>query len=65
MKKLYLSDSDKKIAGVCGGIGEYFGLDSNLVRLLWILAIFCAGTGFLAYLVIWAITPRKSWQRGF
>lgn len=65
MKKLYLSDSDKKIAGVCGGIGEYLGLDSNLIRLLWVLAVFCVGTGLLAYLIAWVITPKRSWQRGY
>ena len=34
IKKLYLSDKDRKIAGVCGGIGEYFGIDSTVIRIL-------------------------------
>ena len=35
-KKLYLSQTDKKILGVCGGLGEYFGMDSTIIRLLWV-----------------------------
>ena len=47
-KKLYKSNTDKKICGVCGGIAEFFGIDSTLVRLGWV--IFCAlgGSGVLA-----------------
>ncbi|WP_094546553.1 PspC domain-containing protein [Petroclostridium xylanilyticum] len=60
-KKLYLSNTDKKWAGVCGGIGEYFGVDSTLIRLLWVVAtIFSVGLGgLIAYLVAWAIIPPK------
>ncbi|MBM7581560.1 phage shock protein PspC (stress-responsive transcriptional regulator) [Caldicoprobacter guelmensis] len=62
MKKLYLSETDKKIAGVCGGIAEYFGIDSTLVRLVWLLAsIFLTAFvgGVIAYLIAWAIIPRR------
>lgn len=60
MKKLYLSNSDKKISGVCGGIGEYFDKDPTLVRILFILLIlFSFGFGILAYLVMWLIIPKK------
>lgn len=38
-RKLYLSDKDRKIAGVCGGLAEYFGIDSTIVRILWALAV--------------------------
>ncbi|WHH59398.1 PspC domain-containing protein [Petroclostridium sp. X23] len=60
-KKLYLSNIDKKWAGVCGGIGEYFDIDSTLVRLIWVLlTIFSAGVGgLIAYLLAWAIIPPK------
>lgn len=59
MKKLYLSDTDKKIAGVCGGIAEYLKVDSTLVRLAWVfLALFC-GSGLLAYIIAWIVMPRK------
>ena len=59
-KKLYLSKTDKKIAGVCGGIAEYFDIDSTVVRLLWIVAtLFSMGAGILAYLIAWIIIPEK------
>ena len=48
---------DKKIAGVCGGLAEYFDLDPTLVRVLWLLLVFFAGTGVLAYLVLWIALP--------
>ena len=52
MKKLYKSRNDRKICGVCGGLAEYFNVDSAVVRLLWVILIFCFGTGFLAYLLL-------------
>jgi phage shock protein C len=61
MKKLYLSYTDKKIGGVCGGIGEYFDKDPTLIRILFIMAIlFSFGFGILAYLAMWLIIPKKS-----
>lgn len=50
-KKLYLSRRDRKIAGVCGGIADYFGLDSGLVRVLWVLFGIFAGGGVIAYII--------------
>lgn len=50
-KKLYKSNVDKKIDGVCGGIGQYFGIDSTIIRLIWVFLVFCVGTGILAYIV--------------
>lgn len=58
-KRLYKSRTDKKIDGVCGGIAEYFEIDSTLVRLIWIIAIFALGTGLLAYLIAMIIMPVK------
>ena len=58
-KRLYLSDTDRKLFGVCGGLAEYFGLDSTLVRLLWVLAFFAFGTGLLAYLACALVMPRR------
>ena len=57
MKKLYRSETDRRVAGVCGGIAEYFGIDSTLVRLLWVIAILCLGTGLLAYLIAALVIP--------
>lgn len=61
MKRLYLSDTDRKISGVCGGIGEYFEIDSTLIRLGWIfLSIFTAVfPGLIAYFIAAAIIPRR------
>ena len=58
-KKLYKSSTDKKIAGVCGGIAEYFNIDSTLVRLGWV--VFCAlgGSGLLAYIIAALIMPDR------
>ena len=60
MKKLYLSAKDKKIGGVCGGLGEYFDKDPTLFRILFILiTLLSCGLGLIAYLLIWMIIPRK------
>jgi phage shock protein PspC (stress-responsive transcriptional regulator) len=58
-KKFYLSDSDKKVAGVCGGIAEYFGIDSLLVRVAFLILIFGYGTGLLAYILLWLLAPKR------
>ena len=55
-KKLTLSASDKKIAGVCGGLAEYFAIDSTLVRLIWVL-LALAGVGLIGYPIAWLIMP--------
>jgi phage shock protein PspC (stress-responsive transcriptional regulator) len=56
-KRLMRSSRDKKIAGVCAGLAEYFDLDPTLVRVIWLLAIFFAGTGFLLYVILWIVLP--------
>jgi phage shock protein C len=60
MKRLYRSYTDKKIAGICGGLGEYFGIDPTVVRLG--AAILCIATGFfpgfIAYVIAWIIVPE-------
>lgn len=58
-KKLYLSDTDKKLFGVCGGIAEYFGIDSTLVRVGYILLVFAFGTGILAYFLCALCMPKR------
>ena len=58
-KKLYRIEEGKKIAGVCGGIAEYFNLDPTLVRLGWALVALCGGTGLVAYIVAAIIMPEK------
>ena len=59
MNRLYKSNEDKMIAGVCGGLGEYFDIDPTLIRLAMVIAIFGAGMGFFAYIVAWFIIPKN------
>ena len=58
-KKLWRSRQDRKIAGVCGGLGDYFRLDPLWIRLLFILVLFLGGTALLVYLVLWFIVPLE------
>jgi phage shock protein C len=59
-EKLYLSNTDKKIGGVCGGLGEFFNKDSTLFRVLFILLIlFSFGVAILAYLAMWLVIPKR------
>ena len=51
-KKLYKSSTDKKILGVCGGIAEYFGVDSTIIRIVAVLLALSGGMGFLTYLIL-------------
>ncbi len=60
-RRLCLSNTNKKIAGVCGGVAEYLNMDPTVVRILWILSLFVSGIGLLAYLIAWAIMPRESY----
>ncbi|UCC43431.1 MAG: PspC domain-containing protein [Candidatus Zixiibacteriota bacterium] len=58
-KRLYLSDSNKVIAGVCGGLGEYFEIDPVLVRIILVILCFAWLGGLLAYIVAWIAMPRR------
>ncbi len=56
-KKIALS-SNKKIAGVCGGVAEYLGIDPTIVRIIWLVLVFGYGFGLFAYLLCWALFPK-------
>ncbi len=58
-KKLTLSNTDIKIAGVCGGIAEYFEIDPTIVRLAFVAFTLPGGAGILLYIICWAIIPKK------
>lgn len=58
-KKLFKSNTDKKLCGVCGGIAEYFGIDSTIIRLILVLAVLFVGSGVLAYIVAALVMPDK------
>jgi phage shock protein PspC (stress-responsive transcriptional regulator) len=58
-RKLYRSKNNRMIAGVCGGLGDYFNIDPTLVRLLFVLIGLTVGGGFLIYLLLWLILPEE------
>ncbi|EAE5449864.1 PspC domain-containing protein [Listeria monocytogenes] len=66
MKKLYKSSSQKMIAGVCGGLAEYFGIEVTIICLLWAGAVLFFGTGILLYIIAAIIipkaTPESEWE---
>ena len=57
-KKLYRSWKNRMIAGVCGGIADYFGVDPTLVRLGWVI-FSCVGAGVIAYIVCAVVIPNE------
>lgn len=57
MQKKLVKSSDKKIFGVCGGLAEYFDLDPTLIRIAFLLAFLCFGTGLLFYLICAIVMP--------
>ena len=59
-KRLYRIEEGKKIAGVCGGVAEYFNIDPTVVRLVWALVSCFAGAGVIAYIAGAIIMPEKS-----
>ncbi|MEW6569141.1 MAG: PspC domain-containing protein [Chloroflexota bacterium] len=57
--RLYRSRTDVMVAGVCGGLGKYLGIDSTLVRLFFVLLTLGSGAGVLIYLLLWLVVPRE------
>ena len=62
-KKLYRSQENRMIAGICAGIGEYFEIDPTLIRVLWVLFSFAGGAGVLAYIIAYLIVPERPFPR--
>ncbi len=58
-KKLYRSSRGKILAGVCTGLGEYFGIDPVLIRAIFIITLFSGGLGVMLYIVLWVIMPKE------
>lgn len=58
-KKLYKSNTDKKLCGVCGGLAEYLNVDSTIIRLILVFAVLFAGSGILAYIIAALVIPDK------
>ncbi|MDD2934933.1 MAG: PspC domain-containing protein [Candidatus Pacebacteria bacterium] len=61
IKKMHLSKTDKKIGGVCGGIGETFGIDSTIIRLIFIFLALVTEIipAIIVYILAWLIIPSK------
>lgn len=59
-KKLTRSTSDRRIAGVCGGLAEYLNIDPTVVRIIFLLALICGTLGFWAYLIVWICAPEDN-----
>ena len=58
-RRLYKSNENKMIGGVCGGIAEYCGIDPTVVRLAWVLFCVLGGSGILAYILAAIVMPRR------
>lgn len=58
-KRLYRSKKDRMIAGVCGGLAEYFGIDPVIVRVVTLVLAFGGGGGLLAYIILWVVVPEE------
>jgi len=58
-KRLYRSRKERQLAGVCGGVADYLGVDPTLVRLLWVIFAIAGGPGVLLYVIMAAIVPEE------
>ena len=58
VKKLKRSTTDRKLAGVCGGYAQYFGIDSNVLRIIFVIAFLLGSLGFWIYLFSWLLIPE-------
>ncbi|MCK4263195.1 MAG: PspC domain-containing protein, partial [Dehalococcoidia bacterium] len=59
-KRLYRSQSDRMIWGVCGGLAQYFNMDPTIVRVIAVLSVFANGLGILAYMILAIVVPLES-----
>jgi len=58
-KRLYRSRKDKQLAGVCGGIADYFNLDPTIVRIIWIILTLAGGPGLILYIIMALVVPEE------
>ena len=59
-RRLTRSTTDRKVAGVCGGIANYLNIDPVVVRIIFLLALLCGTFGFWAYLIVWIAAPEDN-----
>jgi phage shock protein C len=58
-RKLYRSKTNRQVAGVCGGLAEYFNLDATLIRILFVVLAVLGGSGVVIYVAMWIIVPKE------
>ncbi len=58
-RKLYRSNKEKVLGGVCGGLAEYFNIDPTIVRLAFVALSIWGGSGLLLYLIMWIVVPEE------
>jgi phage shock protein C len=58
-RKLYRSKTNRQVAGVCGGLAEYFNLDATLIRILFVVLAVLGGSGLVIYVAMWIIVPKE------
>ena len=58
-KKLYRSRKNRVIAGICGGLAEYFDIDPIIVRLITLILVLTFGAGLIAYIIAWIVVPEE------
>jgi phage shock protein C len=59
-RRMYRIEKDRKIAGICSGLGEYFNMDPTIIRIFWVMLLLLVGTGLLLYLIMWFVMPLKA-----
>jgi phage shock protein C len=57
-KKMHRSTTNKMVAGICGGLADYFGLDASLMRIIFVVLALLGGPGILLYIVLWIVLPE-------
>ena len=58
-RRLYRSRTDRKLAGVCGGLAQYSNIDATLIRVLFVVLALLGGPGLVIYLLMWILVPEE------
>ena len=58
-RRLYRSRTNRKLAGVCGGLAQYFNTDATLIRVLFVVLALLGGPGLVIYLLMWVLVPEE------
>ncbi len=60
IRRLYAIEGEKKLAGICAGLGEFFRMDPNIFRILFVVSAFAGGLGLIIYVILYFILPRRN-----